>query len=413
MTETPNENTIIGAKSATVPTSPKPAPATSGATVDEAQGMKYDLVFEGGGAKGLVFVGAMQEFEERKHTFGRLLGTSAGAIASTLLAAGYTAQEIGEALTEKVKGQSVFATFIGPPAEFDDEAISQSATLATLQKINIPLLPNAIEGKFDYWLAKTFMRRSPNLFALIERGGWYSADDFLVWMRRKLDEGEFQGQSRHFSQMTLSQFYGVTKRDLSLVAADTSGKRMLVLNHHTAPNLPLVWAVRMSMSIPLIWPEVVWQKSWGSYLDKDISGHLMVDGGVLSNFPIELFISNDDHITQVMGKQQSDQVLGLLIDENLPVVDAPPKATATSTGFDFGQLQLIQRLSRLVNTATKAHDKVVLEAFSQFVVHLPAQGYSTTEFDMSDTRQEALIQAGREAMRGYLNVSQSSFIRGG
>ncbi len=47
--------------------------------------MDFDLVFEGGGAKGMVFVGAMQEFEARGHKCGRLLGTSAGAITATLL----------------------------------------------------------------------------------------------------------------------------------------------------------------------------------------------------------------------------------------------------------------------------------------------------------------------------------------
>jgi len=35
--------------------------------------MKYDLVFEGGGAKGMVFVGACEEFFKRGHTFDRLL----------------------------------------------------------------------------------------------------------------------------------------------------------------------------------------------------------------------------------------------------------------------------------------------------------------------------------------------------
>ena len=30
--------------------------------------MKFDLVFEGGGAKGIVFVGAVQEFEAQGHT---------------------------------------------------------------------------------------------------------------------------------------------------------------------------------------------------------------------------------------------------------------------------------------------------------------------------------------------------------
>lgn len=50
--------------------------------------MKYDLVFEGGGAKGMVFVGACEEFFRRGHSFDRLLGTSAGASTATLLAAG-------------------------------------------------------------------------------------------------------------------------------------------------------------------------------------------------------------------------------------------------------------------------------------------------------------------------------------
>jgi len=37
------------------------------------------------------------------------------------------------------------------------------------------------------------------------------------------------------------------------------------------------------MSIPLVWDEVVWQKEWGAYLGRDLTGHLVVDGGVLSN----------------------------------------------------------------------------------------------------------------------------------
>jgi len=41
--------------------------------------MQYDLVFEGGGAKGSVFVGALQEFFAREHTARRFIRTSAGA----------------------------------------------------------------------------------------------------------------------------------------------------------------------------------------------------------------------------------------------------------------------------------------------------------------------------------------------
>ena len=56
--------------------------------------MKFDMVFEGGGAKGMVFVGAMEAFEGARLTYDRLVGSSAGAITAALLAAGYSAAEI-------------------------------------------------------------------------------------------------------------------------------------------------------------------------------------------------------------------------------------------------------------------------------------------------------------------------------
>ena len=54
--------------------------------------------------------------------------------------------------------------------------------------------------------------------------------------------------------------------DLSLVVTDTTNREMLVLNHRTAPDVPVAMAVRMSMSIPFVWREVVWQKEWGALL---------------------------------------------------------------------------------------------------------------------------------------------------
>ena len=72
-----------------------------------------DLVFEGGGAKGMVFVGAVEVlFGDGKYGFGRLLGTSAGAITAVSLAAGYTPDLMLAALAERdPDGKSVFAGF--------------------------------------------------------------------------------------------------------------------------------------------------------------------------------------------------------------------------------------------------------------------------------------------------------------
>jgi predicted acylesterase/phospholipase RssA len=160
----------------------------------------------------------------------------------------------------------------------------------------------------------------------------------------------------------------------------------------------------MSMSIPFVWPEVVWDASWGTYLGRGLTNHAIVDGGMLSNFPIELFISDEPQVTRVMGPKQDVPVLGLLIDEAAHVPQPPsPRGALVEANVKPGELQTVQRLMRLVNTATSAHDKMVIDAFSNLVVRLPAGGYGTTEFNMTEVRRNTLVAAGRKAMRDYFD----------
>lgn len=359
---------------------------------------KYDLVFEGGGAKGMALVGAYKEFVQCDRTYGRLLGTSAGAITAVLVAAGYEPLEMLAALEERENGQPVFAGFMGQPPPFTQAEIKASAIRTLLRNINLKFVPDLVEERLDDSIAQMLAEdlASRHCFAFVERGGWYAADRFITWLQTKLDSGQ-----RHFSQMTLAQFFEATQADLSLVASDTSDGRLLVLNHHTTPDCPLVWAVRMSMSIPLVWDEVIWPANWGMYLGRDLTGHAIVDGGLLSNFPLELFISDDPQVTRLMGPKQGNLVLGLLIDESLPV--AAPRGLLVDIKVEPAKLRTVQRIMRLANTATTAHDKMVIDAFSHLVVRLPAQGYGTTEFDMSKERRTALVEAGCNAMRAYFN----------
>ncbi len=205
--------------------------------------------------------------------------------------------------------------------------------------------------------------------------------------------------------MTLAEFFATTKVDLSLVASDTHGSQILVLNHRTAPQCPLVWAVRMSMSIPLVWNEVIWAAAWGPYQGRNITGHAIVDGGMLSNFPIELFISDAPQVTKLMGPKQDNPVLGMLIDEAKAV--PMPRGLLVQVNINPMELQTVQRLLRLVNMMTTAHDKMVIDEFSHLVVRLPAGGYGTTEFDMSDARREGFDLA-RVARRGAVREGEAA-----
>lgn len=363
--------------------------------------MEYDLVFEGGGAKGMVFVGGMQEFEAAGHTYDRLLGTSAGAITASLLAAGYDSQRMLEALGEQEDGQPVFASFLGVPGPFEDDEIRASAIVEILNHVDIPLVPDSWEEKASIGIAKGLLKleKFKNIFSFVENGGWFSASRFVDWMTDKLDTAGDGGRTG-YGQMTFSQFFEATGRELCLIASDTTAQRMLVLSHRTAPDCPLVWAVRMSMSIPLVWPEVEWRKDWGLYRGQDMTDNTIVDGGMLSNFPIELLVSNQPNVTAVMGDRKSERVLGFLIDETIGVPGAP-LAKKSDSGIDLNKLRTGRRLAALIDTMTTAHDKEVIEAFDEFVVRLPALDYGTMEFDMSEERRQALIAAGRNTTNEY------------
>jgi predicted acylesterase/phospholipase RssA len=376
---------------------------------------RIDLVFEGGGAKGMVFTGALEVlFREYGHSHGRLLGTSAGAITAVSLAAGYTPDEMLQALAEKDEGGTpVFASFLGLPAPFDEEAVRKSAIRQLLADLNLPFVPDFTETKIDDWIARELAsnEKARHLFSFIERGGWYSADPFVSWLEARLDQDRPDGQPRGFSKLTLKEFFAATGVDLTLVAADTTWARMLLLNHRTAPHVPVVRAARMSMSVPLLWQEVEWEPEWGPYYTwnpvdgrlepRDMTGHTIVDGGLLSNFPIALFLADRDDITAIVGPPQAKNVLGLLIDEAIGVPGRPADPEMGG-GFSLTGIPAVGRLRRLINTATSANDNMAVAAFAPHVVRLPAGGYGTTQFDMTDAQREALVNAGRTAMRAFL-----------
>jgi NTE family protein len=382
--------------------------------------MKFDMVFEGGGAKGMAFVGAMRVLEDNEHTFGRLVGTSAGAITATLIAAGYSAGMMEKALGETdANGRPVFEKFMDHPQaeDYTPEDIENSVTMKCFKSIDIPLVPERFEKKLDEFIIKEMLglRAYPVLFSFVERGGLYLGNAFLDWMRRKLDEVK-----AGYAAMTMQEFFEATGKDLSLVASDTVSQDMLVLNHRTAPNCPVSWAVRMSMSIPFAWHEVIWQPAWDPYRTFDASGknihkedslagHAIVDGGALSNFPIDKLTSDEPSVRAVMGDTPPNRnaVMGLLIDETLEVEGAPPPPpedddNEAGVAGDIKKLRTVIRVSRLLNTMMQAHDKQLIAANNDLICRLPAKYYGTMEFDMTDDRKKALVEAAQSAMKKHL-----------
>ena len=360
---------------------------------------QFDLVFEGGGAKGSVFAGALEVFFAAGHKPSRLVGTSAGAITATLLAAEYTPAEMLAAVNEQLNGKPRFASFMDVPveAEFDPTLRADCQFQNILSAIDLPGVPDWLEKRADAVLLDRLLAHPHfrQLFGFVECGGLFSGHMFIEWLNEKLESHKIP------RGCTLGQMNAAKGCDLSLVVSDTTNQEMLVLNHRTAPDVPVAMAVRMSMSIPFVWREVVWHKEWGSYCGIDKTDARIVDGGVLSNFAIDLVACTDERIKKLMGDDTDPAAslnLGMLIDEGIsvPGIDAKPVRE--------NPLRTVRRIQRMVDTMSGARDHALLKEYSDQVCRLPAKGYGTTEFDMPKTKIDALVEAGRCAMRAHLTA---------
>jgi predicted acylesterase/phospholipase RssA len=363
---------------------------------------QFDVVFEGGGAKGSAFVGALTALKSAGHTTRRLIGTSAGAITATLLAAGYSAEEMLGAVNEKQNGKPRFATFMDHPrgGDFNQPQKDASDTMHVLDTVHLP----AVAGRtLLNLLLDTPLY--PTLFSIVECGGVFAGSAFLAWLTEKLAAKGVAATD------TFATFYARKNVDLSVVASDTTDLEMLVLNHRTSPNVPIAWAVRMSMSIPLIWREVVWQDAWGTYRGRRKTGNVIVDGGVLSNFPIRLI---DQAVPEIMGDTDPAAALnlGLLLDEGLAV----PGVNPAPPPLPLQEIRVVQRLSRLMDTMMGAQDNDEMRQHAAEVCRLPVKGYGTTEFDMPDAKLKALVDAGRDSLVAHLksrNLAEAPAKAGG
>lgn len=360
-----------------------------------------DVVFEGGGARGLALNGAVDTLLTRGHRFGRLVGTSAGAITATLLAAGFTGEELRAVSLETTPaGVSRMSEFLGDPAAASDEMLLQSGLGSALASAKLPVV-GGMGRRTELWVMREILRVPwfANVFGFLEQGGFFGADGFIAWLREKL-------ASKGHADSTFAELHAATGVHLSVVVSDTTRQTMLVLNHVTAPDCPVLWAVRMSMSLPFLWPEVVWHPTWGAYRGASVARHTLVDGGVVSNFALRLLVSTEDWVEAVMGAppDEPSHVLGLSLDHQGDVPGAPvPKTTSLFGGAHVSHSRLIDRVERLLDTMMSAGDLSEVRNHPDLVCHLPVKGYGVAEFHMDRERVEALLRGGSAAMEAWLD----------
>jgi predicted acylesterase/phospholipase RssA len=117
-------------------------------------------------------------------------------------------------------------------------------------------------------------------------------------------------------KITLSEYYKLTKIELTCTSVDLDNQVLRFFNHKTTPNLPVCRSVQMTGSFPVGFKAQQWQPSWGKYLvhyadvrrEVNITGHEFTDGGMLANFPIKYFDNDyirDNYFSHVINKSKN------------------------------------------------------------------------------------------------------------
>ncbi|MDQ0218362.1 hypothetical protein ELQ35_12295 [Peribacillus cavernae] len=293
--------------------------------------MIIDGVFSGGGIKGFALVGAVQVLEEKGFRFCRTAGTSAGSIIAAFITAGYTSNELITMLNEM--------------------DVSELLDKRKRNCLPIPFL----KWLMVYW-----------------KLGLYKGDALEKWISEKL------------AAKGVVTFADLPDQSLRIIVSDISDGRLVVLpddlnKYGIEPDsFPVAKAVRMSCSIPYFF-EPVRLKTGNRKAD-----NIFVDGGVLSNFPMWLFDSDN--------RKKERPVIGIKLNGDEDSKKKPHEID-----------NAIEMFSALFKTMKDAHDsRYISRKLVKNIIFIPMKGISATEFELTEENRGALINQGRKSTEKFL-----------
>jgi NTE family protein len=312
---------------------------------------RADLVLEGGGVKGIALAGAVLGLARAGYTFPRVAGTSAGAIVGAVLAA------------LEVRGEPV-------------ERLSDVARSLDYRRFRDRGFPGKALGPLGFL--------GDGLSVLLE-GGAYEGDYLEDWLDGvlrdlgvetfgdlRLDDPGGDGAMHH-------------RYRLVVVASDLSRRRLAQLPWDygeyglDADEQRVAAAVRASASIPYFFEPVELRGAGGT--------STLVDGGLLSNYPISTF----DRLDEVPPRWPT---VGVRLDAPEADGGASPRPVRgpVSTGV------------ALVQTAIEAcqAEHVLDRCNVARSVYVDTAGVGAVDFGLDEAQQEALLRAGEEGARRFL-----------
>ena len=205
-----------------------------------------NLVFKGGGVRGVAYLGALQVLDEHDllNDLKRVGGTSAGSLTALMLSM----------------------------------RLSVPETEATMASIDFPSMAQEIDHADQYGLVKNIVPDAACLQRFRTRFGWFANQRMHNTIQQIVAQG-CHGNGR----ATFADFEKMGHRSLFIVASNISRYRREVFSYKTTPHVAVADAALMSSTISMFFESVRFD---GSQIGQ---GDYYVDGGLYDNYPIHVF----------------------------------------------------------------------------------------------------------------------------
>lgn len=201
--------------------------------------MIENITFSGGGTRAIAFLGVYKYLEENGYITGikRISGTSAGAMVALLVA-------------------------LGIPYKNCHQILLETDITKLIDNSNI-------------------MR---NVFRLLFKYGYYSFDEVVKWFSKFLDNNGVPSK-----RLTFRYIKEKYNRELIITGTNLNDHKVMYFCAANSPELNVLEAIKCSACIPFIFEPTT------------IDGKIIVDGGLLNNYPINIFKYSDPEFTRTYG----------------------------------------------------------------------------------------------------------------
>ena len=250
-----------------------------------------NLVLEGGGMKGIAYAGALEVLDSLgiSDSIERVAGTSSGAMNGMMYALGYSGKEIRH--------------------------LNLNTNFGKYNQVGFPLIGGLIRVKKTY--------------------GYYKTDRLID------DLGKIMMAKGFSADLTFQELYdahqaGKNVKLLYITGSNITDQKIEIFSHQNYPKMKVLDAVKISISIPVYF-EAIFMQPDGSLVEKkeaDSTTKVMVDGGILDNYPFYIF---DTLVTANKGANSyykcNIKTLGIKLETDSSTAEIAPKSIRKTSDF--------------------------------------------------------------------------------